>query len=61
MKLGQNKVYFNYKEIGGWGGGGGGGLSQNCFPEQFEIKVVKWCILTLFETMFWKLEQLRKI
>mgnify|MGYP007091393975 CR=1 FL=1 len=34
-------------------------LSRRCW-EKIEIKDDRWCILTLFETMFFKLELLRK-
>ena len=34
--------------------------SWNCW-EKFKIKVAKWCLLTLFKTMFLKLEVLKKI
>jgi len=33
--------------------------SWNCL-ENFETKEAKWYILALFETVFWKLELLRK-
>jgi len=33
--------------------------SWNCW-ENFESTEAKWCILGLFETVFWKLELLRK-
>ena len=32
---------------------------ENCW-EKFESKEAKWCILALFETVFWKLKLLRK-
>jgi len=37
-----------------------GGPPLKFLCENFEIKNVKWCHLTLFETMIWMLELLRK-
>jgi len=34
--------------------------SWNCIENFVERKRAKWCILALFEKLFWKLELLRK-
>ena len=46
----QNSAFWRYLKLyfGSW----------NCW-ENVESKEAKWCILTLFETMFWKFEMLR--